>query len=146
MVVLGNRPRRLREAARVRRGLILAWWTFTITFVFLRVLTLLIHLKVRGFGDVSLGGVHLHHYVWGILILMAVGFGGLVNRSSRFNMVAGAAYGVGLALVIDEAALLIELRDVYWSGEGWGSVALAIVLIGVTGSILVLRRSAREDD
>lgn len=141
-----HRPRRLREATRVRRGLILAWWSFTLTFVFLRVLTLLIHLKVRGFADVSAGGVHIHHYIWGILLLIIVGFGGLVNRSHIWRITAGVLFGVGLALVVDEAALLVELRDVYWSGAGWGSVALAIVVVGVSGSILVLRRSVPESD
>ena len=140
-----RRPRRLREAAQVRRGLILAWWSFTVTFVLLRVLTLLIHLKVRGFADVSAGGVHIHHYVWGILILIGVGLGGLVNRSYLWRVLAGLLFGVGLALVIDEAALLVELRDVYWSGPGWSSVALAIILIGASGSLLVLRRAPRAD-
>src|ERR1700754_2697101 len=84
-----RRPRRLREAAAVRHGLILAWWSFTITFVVLRMLTLLIHLKVRGFADVTVGGVHIHHYVWGILLLIVVGFGGLVNRSYAWRVFAG---------------------------------------------------------
>jgi hypothetical protein len=40
------------------------------------------------------------------------------------------AYGIGLALVVDEAALLIELKDVYWNHQGGISVAIAITLIG----------------
>jgi hypothetical protein len=141
----GRRPRRLREAARVRRGLILAWWSFTITFILLRILTLLIHLKVRGFADINIGHVHIHHYIWGILLLLVVAVGGLVERSHRWRQVAGGLFGIGLALVVDEAALLVELKDVYWSGSGWYSVALAICLIGITGSVLVLRRSAPAD-
>jgi hypothetical protein len=128
----------------VRHGLILAWWSFTVTFVVLRVLTLLIHLKVRGFADVHVGGLHIHHYIWGILLLAAVGFGSLVHRSYPWRVASGVAFGVGLALVVDEAALLVELRDVYWSGPGWWSAALAIALIGVSGSVLALRRSPSE--
>jgi hypothetical protein len=87
----------------------------------------------------------IHHYIWGILLLTVVAFGSLVERSQLWRQIAGALFGIGLALVVDEAALLVELRDVYWSGAGWYSVALALSLIGITGSVLVLRRSAPAD-
>ncbi|MEU1425423.1 hypothetical protein ACIF6L_14020 [Kitasatospora sp. NPDC086009] len=135
-----RRPRRWREVSPTRRGLVLAWWGFTLTFAFLRLLTWLIHIDAAGVGNVSAGGVHIHHYVWGILILMIVGALGLVERSPRWRTWMGLAYGIGAALVIDETANLIDLSDVYWQRTGGISIAVALLVIGLTGSILALTR------
>ena len=139
-------PRRLRDVHPSRRGLVLAWWSFTATFAFLRLLTWLIRIHAAGLGNVSAGSVHIHHYIWGILLLIGVAVFGLVDRAPAARAWMGVALGVGLALVIDEAALLIELRDVYWSGFGEVSVAIALLLIGLLGSALALSRSPRADD
>ncbi|MFJ4878260.1 hypothetical protein ACIP93_24030 [Streptomyces sp. NPDC088745] len=127
-----------------RRGLVLAWWGFTVTFGGMRLLTWLIHIDMAGVGDVQAGGVHLHHYVWGILLLALVGAVGLVHRSARTRAWTGLAYGVGLALVVDEAALLISLEDVYWDTRGGISIALALALIAVAGSVLAFTRGRRD--
>lgn len=108
-----RRPRRLREIHPTRRGLVVAWWSFTATFAFLRLLTWLIRIHVAGLGNVSAGSVHLHHYIWGILLLIAVAIFGLVDRAPKARVWMGVALGIGTALIVDEAALLIELRDVY---------------------------------
>jgi hypothetical protein len=136
-----HRPRRWRDVDPARRGLVVAWFAFTATFAFLRLLTWLIRIHVAGLGNVSAGSVHLHHYVWGILLLIAVAIFGLVDRSPRARVWMGLALGIGLALVVDEAALLIELRDVYWSGFGAVSVAIAVIIIGLAGGALALTRS-----
>ncbi|MFJ8827867.1 hypothetical protein ACIREE_39825 [Streptomyces sp. NPDC102467] len=131
-----------------RRGFVLAWWGFTLTFGGMRLLTWLIHIDVAGVGDMEAGGVHLHHYVWGILLLIVVGAAGLVERSARARAWMGLAYGVGVALIIDEAALLISLEDVYWDTEGGLSIGIAIAVIAVAGSVLALtrgRRASRAD-
>jgi hypothetical protein len=135
-----RRPVRLRDVDPARRGLVLAWCSFTATFAALRLLTWLIHAHVAGLGNVSAGGVHLHHYVWGILLLVAVAIFGLVDRSPHARKWMGLALGIGLALIVDEAALLIELRDVYWTGFGAVSIGAAVIIIGVTGSALALTR------
>ncbi|MFJ6695286.1 hypothetical protein ACIQM4_04340 [Streptomyces sp. NPDC091272] len=127
-----------------RRGLVLAWWGFTLTFGGMRLLTWLIHIDMAGVGDVQAGGVHIHHYVWGILLLAVVGAVGLVHRSARTRTWTGLAYGVGLALIVDEAALLISLEDVYWDTEGGISIALALAVIAVAGSILTATRGRRD--
>ncbi|WP_176710191.1 hypothetical protein [Streptomyces sp. Wb2n-11] len=126
-----------------RRGFVLAWWGFALTFGGMRLLTWLIHIDAAGMGDVQAGEVHIHHYVWGILLLAAVGAAGLVERSARVRAWTGLAYGVGLALVLDEAALLISLEDVYWDTEGGVSIALAIAVIAVAGSVLAVTRGRR---
>jgi hypothetical protein len=135
-----RRPVRLRDVDPARRGLVLAWCSFTATFAALRLLTWLIHAHVAGLGNVSAGGVHLHHYVWGILLLVGVAIFGLVDRSPRARKWMGLALGIGLALIVDEVALLIELRDVYWTGFGAVSIGAALIIIGVTGSALALTR------
>ncbi|MGW7067243.1 hypothetical protein ACWGIY_14720 [Streptomyces sp. NPDC054878] len=109
----------------------------------MRLLTWLIHIDVAGVGDMEAGGLHIHHYVWGILLLAAVGAAGLVDRSARTRAWMGLAYGVGLALIVDEAALLISLEDVYWDTQGGVSIALAIAVIGVAGSVLAITRGRR---
>jgi hypothetical protein len=141
-----RRPRRLREAHPTRRGLILAWWGFTVTFGGLRLLTWLIHIHAAGLGNVGAGGVHLHHYLYGILILSMVSILGLVERSPRLRAWLGLAAGIGLALVVDEIALLVELKDVYWQGPGEVSLAVGVILIGIAGSVLALTRSPPPDE
>ncbi|MFD4998352.1 hypothetical protein [Streptomyces buecherae] len=129
-----------------RRGFVLAWWGFALTFGGMRLLTWLIHIEVAGLGDVQTGGVHIHHYVWGILLLAVVGAAGLVARSARARAWMGLAYGVGLALVVDEAALLLSLEDVYWDTTGGISIALAIAVIAVAGSVLAATREDSDAD
>jgi hypothetical protein len=137
-------PHRWRQIDPARRGIVLAWLTFTVTFGGARLVTWLIQIDTSNVGDISAGGVHLHHYLWGILLLAAVAVFGLVDRSPRTRSWMGALLGVALGLIVDEAALLITLEDVYWHNEGWSSIALAITIIGVVGTGLVLTRSGAE--
>lgn len=137
-------PRRLNQVDPARRGLVFAWLAFTVTFGGARLVTWLIQIDTRDVGDVSAGGVHLHHYLWGILLLAGVAIFGLVDRSPKARTWMGIALGVALGLIVDEAALLITLEDVYWQSEGWSSIAIAVTLIGVVGSGLVLTRSGAE--
>ena len=137
-----------QEIDRTRQSLLVAWLAFAVTFGAIRALTYAIHHGVGPFGDVSVGGAHLHHYVWGIGLLMAVGLVSLIVDSPRFNPWLGLAYGIGCALVIDEFALLIDLRDVYWSTEGRSSVDAALLVIAALGAYLSAatfwRRVTRE--
>ena len=143
--IRGRRPHRFRDVPPTRRGVVLAWLGFTATFGIARLLTWLIHIEVAGLGDVETGGVHIHHYVWGILLVIGVAGFGLTERSVRWRSWMGLIFGVGLALIVDEAALLISLEDVYWDSAGGLSIAIAVVLISVVGSILALTRRTEED-
>ncbi|WP_285571804.1 hypothetical protein [Actinoallomurus iriomotensis] len=100
---------------------------------------------MRGLGNVQVGRVHIHHYIWGILLLIVVGACGLVERTPVWRTWMGLAFGIGLALVVDEAALLIELKDVYWNRQGGISIAIAIILIGVAGSVLAFTRAPHAE-
>jgi hypothetical protein len=141
-----KQPRRLRDVHPTRRGFVLAWFAFTVTFAILRAITWSIHAHVGHFANVTAGSVHIHHYIWGILIVVIVAFLGLVEREPTWRTVMGLAFGIGLALIVDELALLIDLKDVYWSGAGGISIAVALVIIGAAGGVLALTRSPHKDD
>ncbi len=132
-----------------QRSALIGWLAFTVTFAAVRVLTHRIRSGKGPFRNVSAGGTHLHHYLWGILIVSLIGGVALRgdDRMRRHPLIA-TAYGAGLALIVDEFALLLDLKDVYWAKEGRSSVDLAVGLISVSGSALVgapvLRRLYRE--
>ena len=118
-----------------RRSAVIAWASFAVTFGLVRALT---H-WIRGGhgpagGGMSFGGRHFHHYNLGIGLLAGIGAIAIrgQERHRRHPGVA-AAYGVGTALIADEAALLIDLQDVYWAKQGRTSVDLAVGVIAVGG-------------
>jgi hypothetical protein len=85
--------------------------------------------------DLSVAGVHIHHYLPGMALL--AGTGALAVRGTDrlgVHCLIGAGYGAGCALVVDEAPLLVNLRDVYWSREGRWAIDLALGIVGVTGT------------
>jgi hypothetical protein len=125
-------PGAVRRAYREELGpgqksALLSWLAFTGTFAGLRALTYSIRAGKGPFGNISVGGEHLHHYMWGIGLL--AGVGGIAvhgeDRQRKHPAVA-IAYGVGLALIMDEFALLLDLKDVYWAKQGRISVDLAV--------------------
>jgi hypothetical protein len=121
-----------------QQSALISWLAFSVTFAAVRGITYSIRDGIGPFHNVSSGGRHLHHYLWGILTVSAVGGVALrgEDRLRRHPLVA-SAYGVGMALIVDEFALLLDLRDVYWAKEGRASVDLAVGLISTTGSLLV---------
>jgi hypothetical protein len=118
---------------------LISWLAFTVTFIAVRLITHRIKSKKGGeLRNVTVGGIHLHHYLWGIVMVTTVGGIALrgTNRMRRHPVVA-AAYGSGLALIVDEFALLLDLEDVYWAKQGRWSVDLGIGLISSAGSVIV---------
>src|SRR4051794_32794009 len=129
-------PERVREAYReevdrTHESLLNAALAFTLTFGSLRGLTYAMKYDLVPWGNIVAGGVHLHHYVWGVMLLLLVGMVSLIVDSPRYNPVLGILYGVGTALVVDEFALLLNLRDVYWTNEGRISIDVALTTIAV---------------
>ncbi|HYN67564.1 MAG TPA: hypothetical protein VES93_11800 [Ornithinibacter sp.] len=91
--------------------------------------------------DVHIGGVHVHHQVWGILLVLVVGL--LVFRfrpEAPWIEVLAALFGVGAALALDEFALWLHLEDVYWSEEGKKSID-AVMIAAVFGIVLLVGTS-----
>jgi hypothetical protein len=117
---------------------VLAWASFTLTFAGLRALT---HWIRAGHGPssggINLGGRHFHHYNIGIGMLMTVaGVGLRATEKQRQHPAAAVAYGAANAMIVDELALLLDLRDVYWAHDGRESVDVAVGLIA-TGATVV---------
>ena len=115
--------RRLAQTPRER--LFLASIGFFTAALVVRAITFAIHNDIGPFHDVSMHGRHIHHLVWGILLLLVVGYGWLLQvgtGTARSNVWVARticmAYGVGAALTLDEFALWLNLRDVYWEREG----------------------------
>lgn len=112
---------------------------FTAVFV-VRGITLAIHYGVGPFHDVSMAGRHIHHLVWGILLLLLSGYGWLVEIGTGsegslqwVGRLMSMLYGVAAALTLDEFALWLNLRDVYWQREGRESFEALALFGGLLG-------------
>ncbi len=144
---------------RPRRRLLLASVGFFLTFACVRALTWSIHNNIGPFHNVEMGGRHIHHLVWGILLLLMVGYGWLVEVGSGsaggsvlMSRLMSLLFGAGAALTLDEFALWLNLRDVYWSREGHASIEVvflfgSLLLIGAFAAPLfahLIRRAAKR--
>ena len=122
---------------RPRQRMFLASVSFLLTFVGVRVLVRMIVYHEGPFQWVMIHGTHIHHLVWGILILLLVGYGWLMDLgrahsplSIFFSRLMSVGYGVGAALTLDEFAIWLDLEpDAYWSRTGRLSID-AIILFG----------------
>jgi hypothetical protein len=122
---------------RPRRRMFIASVSFAVTFIGVRVLVSLIRHDEGPFNWVLVGGRHIHHLVWGILILLLVGYGWLADLGRNhtplsifFSRLMSVSYGVGAALTLDEFALWLSLDpNAYWSRQGRLSID-AIILFG----------------
>jgi hypothetical protein len=118
---------------RPRRRLFLASVSFFLTFAIVRGMVFCIRHQIPPFHYVVMNGRHVHHLVLGILILLAVGYGWLCefgtgsDASSLFaSGLMSLLYGVGSALTLDEFALWLNLKDVYFVREGRSSIDAVI--------------------
>lgn len=115
--------------------------SFVLTFLFIRFSVRMIRAQVSWWpGNVTPGGVHVHHAFFGMMMMAASGLG-FVAVAGRHTPVAdvvlACVFGIGAALVLDEFALILHLEDVYWSEEGRSSIDAVFVAIAVIGLFLV---------
>lgn len=118
-------------------------WMFLailVTFLLTRTVTRLIRSGRggrAGLGNVQIAGNHVHHQVFGILIIIGTGIV-LVSAtpSGAALSVAAAVFGVGVGLTVDEFALWLRLRDVYWTSEGRISVDAIFCVLVITGALV----------
>jgi hypothetical protein len=107
----------IRTSARLIRNPKITWWPGSVT---------------------TKGGLHLHHLVWGIVLILASGFLNFVLQPDSPGLeILAAAFGIGAGLTLDEFALWIHLEDVYWSQEGRSSID-AVVVATLLGGLIVL--------
>jgi hypothetical protein len=102
---------------------------FVITFLGTRLITVRIRAGRGRLSDIKLGTLHLHHVIWGVgLVLLS----GLLEFALRpewpRNAVLAVSFGAGAALILDEFALILYLRDVYWSREGRRSIQAVLIM------------------
>ncbi|MEU0024179.1 hypothetical protein [Streptomyces sp. NPDC006335] len=117
--------------------LLLALTAFVLTFVITRVITRLIRAGKGPFGNVSSGGVHIHHVVPGVVLTVIGGFGAVASGRHGFGAgLCAVVFGMGAGLVLDEFALILHLDDVYWSEEGRKSVEVVVLTVALVGLVL----------
>ena len=104
-----------------RLPLLLLLLAFVIAFLFTRLYTRLA--RARGWGSGNVGGVHLHHIVIGILLVLTSGLFEFALHPGGIPLdLLAIGFGVGWALILDEFALSFYVRDVYWANEGHASI------------------------
>jgi hypothetical protein len=110
-----------------------------LSFGFIRFSTRMIRAEVSWWpGNIETAGVHIHHLVFGIVLLMLTGFIEFaVQPESPWTEILAAGFGVGLGLTLDEFALWLHLEDVYWAEEGRRSVDAVIFAALIGGLVLV---------
>lgn len=113
--------------------------SFLVTFTGVRVITHGIRGDWLPLKNIQLGGrkgdrpLHIHHLVWGILLLTGSGYGALLGSELTWRRRLAPVYGAAVALTFDEFALWLRLEDDYWSSGGRTSVDAIIVLGGLLG-------------
>jgi hypothetical protein len=133
-------PTRFLDDRGERAGFVLLT-AFLLSFLFIRTSARLIRSPRVSWwpGSVTTGsGLHLHHLVWGIVLMMLSGvLEFATSPSSPWNEVLAGAFGIGMGLTLDEFALWVYLRDVYWTQEGRASLD-AVVVAAAIGGLIVL--------
>jgi len=134
----------------VRTSVLLVFASFLVSFLFIRTSARLMRSpKVPWWpGSVTTeGGLHLHHLVFGIVLMLIGGTLGFAIDESQAPWIelAAVAFGIGAGLTFDEFALWVHLQDVYWSDEGRQSVDAAIIAIAFVGLVLTGAFSASLD-
>jgi hypothetical protein len=122
--------------------------SFSLTFACARLGTYLIR---RGgptgpFRDMVVGERHIHHFVPGIVMAFLAGGASVLSRNDRIDPVLAVPFGMGVALTLDESALLLRLDDVYWSEDGIISVQITLAALALLSSTTLAKRALRRGE
>jgi hypothetical protein len=98
------------------------------------------------FREVSVGGRHIHHFVPGILLAFGAGTAALLTEDEALEDRLAVPMGAGMGLTFDEAALLLDLRDVYWTREGLLSVQLSLGATAILSIAILTQRMLRRGE
>ena len=124
-----------RSFSEPRRASALAWVAFLITWVITRAIT--IHGKGSSTSAaITIAGHHIHHYLLGLILLGLTAATALFVKPHRGWQYLGLGFGVALALILDEYALLLNLSDVYWKSQGRLSVDVVLAFLAAGGAYL----------
>ncbi|HWM63224.1 MAG TPA: hypothetical protein VNP96_04445 [Solirubrobacterales bacterium] len=119
---------------------------FLAAFALVRISTWGIRDRWWPFENVSVGGRHIHHFVPGILIAFASGTAALLTESDALEDRLAIPMGAGMGLTFDEAALLLDLRDVYWTREGLLSIQLSFGATAILSIAILTQRMLRRGE
>lgn len=101
-------------------------------------------------GNVNVTGRHIHHYVPGIALAFLSGGLAIVTESRELETALAVPFGIGAGLTFDEAALLLDLRDVYWLREGRLSIQVSFATASILGATILgmrlLQRGERRGE
>jgi hypothetical protein len=113
--------------------------SFLLAFGFIRTSAHLIRAQVRWWpGNVEVGGTHIHHMVWGIGLVLVLGYAAIAfEPGAPWRQLLAIGFGIGIGLTLDEFALWLDLRDVYWLPEGRKSID-AVIVAAAAGALLLL--------
>ncbi|GGW31512.1 hypothetical protein [Streptomyces xantholiticus] len=121
--------------------MLLALASFVLTFLITRTITRLIRAERGPFRNVNPGGMHIHHVVPGVILMVIGGFGAVGSGThGGAAAVCAVIFGMGAGLVLDEFALILHLADVYWTEQGRQSVE--VVVLATALALLVLSGSS----
>jgi hypothetical protein len=116
------------------------------SFALVRISTWGIRDKWWPFSNVSVGGRHIHHFVPGIVLAFSSGTAALLTESDTLEDRLAIPMGAGMGLTFDEAALLLDLRDVYWTREGLLSVQLSLGATAILSIAILTQRMLRRGE
>jgi hypothetical protein len=143
---VGVAVRGYAEAPRSETVLFNLLGGFLGAFVTVRLSTLAIRDDRGPFRNVRIGGRHIHHFVPGILLAFGSGTAALLTDDDRLEQRLAIPMGAGIGLTFDEAALLLDLRDVYWSREGLLSVQLSLGATAILSTAILTLRMLRRGE
>jgi hypothetical protein len=121
---------------------------FVLTFVGVRTITWTLRSreKVGPFRNVIVGRRHIHHYVPGIILAFTSGAVAILTRDEDLEPKLALPFGAGMALTLDESALLLELEDVYWNREGLLGVQITCAVAALIGALALGVRFIRRGE
>jgi len=116
------------------------------SFATVRLSTWAIRDRWGPFRNVHIRGRHIHHFVPGIAIAFGSGIAALVTDDDGLEQKLAVPMGAGIGLTFDEAALLLDLRDVYWTREGLLSVQLSLGATAILSIAILTQRMLRRGE
>jgi hypothetical protein len=119
--------------------------SFSLTFAGARLSTYVIRRRggSRVMRNIFVGERHIHHFVPGIVLAFLAGGASVISRDAALDPLLAIPFGVGVALTLDESALLLRLDDVYWSEEGIVSVQITLAALALLSAASLARQALR---
>jgi hypothetical protein len=137
-----------REVSSRENALFNLLGSFSGTFLMARWISYLLRRRrsVGPFRSLRVGRRHIHHFVPGIVLAFISGGAAIVSRDERLEPKLALPFGAGMGLTLDEAALLLELEDVYWTREGLISVQITLAVMALLASLVLGLRFLRRGE